>query len=646
MCGIAGIILKRNGTDLPRQIAAMTRSIRHRGPDGEGFLLVSQQQATPYANPSQQFTRGDLNYIPQQPLPDHAPGTFLAFAHRRLSIIDLSDSGHQPMCCQEARYWIVFNGEIYNYIELRHELKQLGHRFISESDTEVIIASYKEWGTACVQRFNGMWAFCIYDTEKQTCFASRDRLGVKPFYYVNNKDVFAFASEQKAFIKAGLIPFRISSKALYDYLLNDQLENEPANFFEGILELWPGCNLVYDLRRQDVSTSVYYHLRNEISRENDTLSDEALIEKIGQSFERAVRLRLRSDVEVGTCLSGGIDSSALAVTIAGLNPQPLHCFTSVFRGEAINEEFFADRVAAQIGARHHKVEPDPAVFEKEIATLVYSQDVPIWSTSTYAQYKVMELARQTGIKVVLDGQGADELFAGYHHHFLAKWNNLLSKGHYLEAWKDISASGKTIPGAFSFFLKERLKAAYHFNQKHLARFFHTDFLKSHTLRNPAVYEQDVNAQLLRDIYDTRLKSFLKCEDRCGMWHSVESRTPFSDDVELINLMFSFDGNRKIRNGVSKHLLREALKDKLPREVYHRYDKKGFETPMSKWMKALKPGLMREIKEARFDFVNYTFLEKSDLSHPLHEKLIFKLFVLSLWRKAFSSASAEATAILS
>ena len=636
MCGIAGIISKGSTSlNINEKIVSMSHAIRHRGPDGEGFMLVDDERVTPYFGELQsQSAHTELPYIPKVHISESLGETRMAFAHRRLSIIDLSEFGHQPMCNPSKNYWITYNGEIYNYLELKTELKNAGHAFISGSDTEVILHAYKEWGTDCVKRFNGMWSFCIYDAEKQVCFASRDRLGVKPFYYVNSSTFFAFASEQKAFIKSGLISANISQKALHSYLINGLLENETSNFFEDVTELWPGTNLVFDLRNKTVSTSVYYDLRNEINLKNDRLSESELIDRVSHAFENAVKLRLRSDVEVGTCLSGGIDSSALAVSIAEITRQPLYCFTAVFNGESFNEGGFADTVAKKINAKHFKTEPSLAGFEKDADELIYSQDVPIWSTSTYAQYKVMELAKQNGIKVVLDGQGADELFGGYHHHFTAKWNNLISEHHYLMALKDILQSNKTIPRSLLFFLKERIKQKHHLQKNRFAPFFKSEFIAAHDVKNPVPYFNNLNEQLVDDIYATRLKSFLKCEDRCGMWHSVESRTPFSDDVELINLMFSFNGNKKIKDGVSKHLLREAVKSKLPSEIYSRYDKKGFETPMKNWVNDLKPKFLSEIKEADLDFLNYAALEQCDLSNPFNYKLIFKLFVLSRWKKLF------------
>jgi asparagine synthase (glutamine-hydrolysing) len=636
MCGIAGIILKQKvNFNLNQKIVAMTDALSHRGPDGEGFILAGDQTITPHFNTlKQNYNRADINYIPKTSVQHSDLNSFLAFGHRRLSIIDLSETGHQPMCNANGKTWITFNGEIYNYLEIKADLKKNGHSFISESDTEVVLAAYKEWGFNCVERFNGMWSFCIYDSEKQLCFASRDRLGVKPFYYINDNNLLAFSSEQKAFIKAELIAAKINNNALHNYLINGLLETNSTNFFEGINELMPGNNLVFNLKTQELKITTYYNLTEHITLTNDRLSEKELIDKIAYTFENSVKLRLRSDVEVGTCLSGGIDSSALAVTISEITKQPLYCFTSIFKNQSINEEHFADSVANKIEAKHFKIEPTLEGFLEEIDSLIYSQDVPIWDTSTYAQYKVMELAKKNNIKVVLDGQGADELFGGYHHHFLAKWNNLFSQGHFMSGLNEILASKKTISNPLQFFLKERIKQKKYFNKKHFDQFFKPEFLKSSEIKNPSVYFNSVNEQLVEDIYQTRLKSFLKCEDRCGMWHSVESRTPFADDIELINLLFSFNGNKKIKNGVSKYLLREVVKNKLPEEIYKRYDKKGFETPMQQWMQKLRPQLLSEIKAANFDFVNQNELEKTDPTNSFQNKLLFKLFVLSRWQKLF------------
>lgn len=635
MCGIAGLILKNpSGGPMVPKLKAFSKSLQHRGPDGEGFFLVTADTASPYFDAIATPTNKKLNYLPETKLPEQVSHGRLGFVHRRLSIIDLSESGHQPMCDSHAKVWITYNGEIYNYPELRTELKNQGYTFVSESDTEVILQAYRHWGETCVDHFNGMWAFCIYDAEKNKCFASRDRFGVKPFYYVNNPNLFAFASEQKALVNSGIASLTVNEKALHNYLVNVQLENEEQNFFNDITELWPGTNLVYNLNTHEYKISSYYHLNDHISLANNTLSDADLISKITSTFKQSVRIRLRSDVEVGTCLSGGIDSSAIAMSISELTQQPFHCFTSVFRNSSLNEEHFADVVAKKTGAFHDKVEPTLEGLIAELDELIYSQDVPIWDTSTYAQYKVMELAKKKNIKVVLDGQGADELFAGYHHHYLATWNHYFSKGRVFASLRSISASSESIQNPFLFFIKERIKQSYNLQSGKLSQLLNKDFIKAYPILNPSQYFNNLNEQLIHDIYRTRLKSFLKCEDRCGMWHSVESRVPFSDDIDLINLMFSFDANRKIQKGTSKYLLREALKSSLPTEIYLRRDKKGFETPIQDWLTQLRPLMIQEVLDAGLDIMDAAEIKKFNTKDLYQNKLLFRLFVFCRWKKQF------------
>jgi len=636
MCGIAGIALKReNSLDISSTILSMSSAIVHRGPDGEGFMLANEATTEPFASPAFNLpSKKEIKYLPEKKINGNTfPRPRIGFAHRRLSIIDLSESGHQPMCSNDKKIWITYNGEIYNYLELKKELENLGCTFFSSSDTEVIIEAYKQWGQECVTHFNGMWAFCIYDVDKQIFFASRDRLGVKPFYFVDDPAYFAFASEQKAFVKSGLIKAYSNTESLYNYLINGLLETRYENFFENVEELFPGHNLVYKISSGESSIYKYYGIQ--ITDANEKRNDKELIEEIRNKVWNAVKIRLRSDVEVGACLSGGIDSSVICTVMARSITKPIHTFTSVFRNESFNEEYYADIVSKKIQSIHLKVQPTEEAFVREIDDLVYSQDVPIWDTSTYAQYKVMELAKLNGIKVVIDGQGADEMFAGYHHHFVAKWNNIRKNNGVMKMIKEISSSGKTISLPFVFYAKELLKQNINLQASLHNRIFTKSFVMADIANASATYFNSVNEQLINDIEKARLKSFLKCEDRCGMWHSVESRTPFSDDVELINLMFSFNGNRKIQNGISKYLLREAAKDVLPAEIYSRYDKKGFETPMQKWVTNLKPMMVSEINNASFPFLKKGQVENLDMKKPAEVKLLFKLFILTRWQKVFA-----------
>lgn len=636
MCGIGGIFFKDEGQqDIHNILVAMSDTLHHRGPDGEGFLVYSPDvPKVYYRNFPMERNHRSLPWLPQAPLPKNLGGTKLAFLHRRLSIIDLSPGGHQPMTNGDQTHWITYNGEIYNYLELRKELQMLGHSFYTESDTEVLLAAYKQWGKNCVLRFNGMWSFVIFDRHKQELFASRDRLGVKPFYYVNTTGSFAFASEQKALVKAGMASGKAREKEVAAYLLQGALERNSENFFEDIFELQPGHNLFLNLQNGQIKTNCYYQVEQSFNNQNESKTDKELSDLVWQRLDEAVRFRLRSDVEVGTCLSGGIDSSALAVIMARHSLRPLHCFTSVFPSESFNEESHAESVCLKIRGQHHKIEPTASGFFQDLDDLIYSQDVPIWSTSTYAQHQVMRLAANNKIKVVLDGQGADELFAGYHHHFIARWNQLLSEGKRNQVIKELSQWGKSIPNPLLFFLKQKLKGLINPADQASRRFLKKEFLSLTPSVNENLYKSSLNEQLKDDIERTRLKIFLKCEDRAGMWHSVESRTPFSDDLPLIETAFSFDGARKIKQGVSKFFLREAVKPFLPEEIYTRYDKVGFESPMAAWLASRKKDVLAEISEAKFPFLKNDILSTSDLSKPKEAELVFKLFVLARWQKLF------------
>lgn len=637
MCGIAGIILKqKSDLNLPEVALNLSRALKHRGPDGEGIICISPNQITPFkTDHSPTFTNTTTNYIPKQELNFTFSNCSAAFAHRRLSIIDLSEAGHQPMCCKDAKIWITFNGEIYNYIELKEELKNKGYVFVSDSDTEVVINAYKHWGKNCVEKFNGMWAFCVYDSANQLYFASRDRLGVKPFYYINNQSYLAFASEQKAFVKSKLIKADINEKSLHHYLVNDVLEFENANFFKEVNELWPGTNLLYSVVTNELKIERYYHLRENINLINDSLSDEEITLRIKEKLENAVKLRLRSDVEVGSCLSGGIDSSALVGLMTEITKKPVYTFTSVYKQGAVNEEKFADSVSEKNNSKHFKTSPDLNSFEKDFETLVYALDAPIWDSSTYSQFRVMQLASENKIKVVLDGQGADELFAGYHHHYLALWRQIKKEQGLMSAISEANKSSSTIPSPLKFWLKQELKNSFPALSKRNISFYKSEFVSSFETLPFNTLHCNLNEQLVDDVGYKRLKSFLRCEDRCGMWHGVESRTPFSDDIELINLLFSFNGKRKIKNGISKYFLREACKNVLPPEIYSRKDKVGFETPMNEWLGKMAPKIFESLKSVDFDFIQLNKFKNEYKANDLaHNKLLLKLFVLSTWKKAF------------
>lgn len=629
MCGIAGIISKTNSISIRDRVFAMSQSIKHRGPDGEGFAFFSETNylsAFSTETPSVNKNSSHYKFNPSVALNDVDANYTLALAHRRLSIIDLSESGHQPMCDTTGDYWITFNGEVYNYIELREELKQKGHQFVTQTDTEVVVAAYKEWGTACLERFNGMFAFALFDKKNYRVFCARDRVGVKPFYFVNNKEVFAFASEYKAFIKSGLVKFEINEKQQFDFLVNANLETESDSLFKEILELKPSHFLMYDLRNHTIGLQKYYSISTKVERYQ---SDSEAIDLIEKKVQNAIQLRLRSDVEIGSCLSGGLDSSIIAGVIKYLQPNhPLKLFTAVFPTEKFDESNYAKQVSDFLNGKSYTVSPNADEFFNDIETLNYYQDLPIWSTSTYSQHRVMKLAAENQIKVVLDGQGADELFGGYAHHYVSLWKETFG----FNTIRDIKDSEPTIYKPFQLFLKQILKDSFNLGYDYSNYFI--DSKKQFGRNKHDRFANNLNEQLKQD-YFGRLKSFLKCEDRCSMAFGIESRVPFADDVELVNLAFSIDGRKKIQHGISKFLLREATRRYIPDTIYKRRDKVGFESPLNSWLLQYKSDIISQIS-SELDFIQINYLTNNfEKLVQFRPAFLLRLFSLAVWKRKFS-----------
>ena len=630
MCGIAGIIHKQKEDSIKDSIFDMSQAIKHRGPDGEGFTFFSESIEIPaYSNdtPKVNIESNRFLFNPKKGLKDVSSNYHMAFAHRRLSIIDLSESGHQPMCDMSSNYWITFNGEIFNYLELKAELKEKGHQFLTQTDTEVILAAYKEWGTNCLEKFNGMFALALYDKLKQEVFCARDRVGVKPFYFINTATTFAFASEQKAFLKSKLIPFAINESQQIDFILNAELETEEQSLFKNIYELKPSHYLIFNLKTFDLNIKSYYDIN---LNSNHHSSESEIIDTIESKLKHAIDLRLRSDVEIGSCLSGGLDSSIIAGMIRQLQPaKSTQLFTAIFPHETFDESNYAKEVANFVNGNWHTVSPNETDFFNDIEKLNYSQDLPIWSTSTYSQYRVMKLASENHIKVLLDGQGADELFGGYAHHYFSLWKELPL----VSTFKSINDARQSIRHPFLNFGKQLLKENLHIGFDY-SSYFHSplnQIAKPRTIH----FKNTLNEQLKTD-YFGNLKSFLKCEDRCSMAFGIESRVPFADDVELVDYIFSVQGNKKIKNGVSKYLLREATKNYIPEKIYKRTDKVGFETPVEKWLTNYQSEILDVITH-QLDFINHQQL-KDNFTKLLSQKptFVLRLYSLAIWKKVFSA----------
>ncbi len=651
MCGIAGILSLRTGNpDLKNWLQNMTNILRHRGPDDEGFTFFTNDEIECTGGKDTPANVYESRYPFSPQLITHNSQPTTALGHRRLSILDTSAAGHQPMCDVSKRYWIVFNGEIYNYKEVKAELLFLGHIFFSHSDTEVIIQAYIAWGKDCVLKFNGMWSFAIYDATEKSFFCSRDRFGVKPFYYFISPEYFAFASELKALVSLPFIDKKLNEKAVFDYLVIGQTELESEGFFKNILELEPSYNLF--LKDGKVIKQKYYTLP--YNSKNETFSEKKKNEYVGQvSFliYEAVKLRLRSDVPVGACLSGGIDSSALVCTANNLRngTDPFHVFTSVFPGSSVDESFWAKKVVEATGAKWHTIETKPSQIFEDYESLIYAQDIPFFGSSTLSQSNVMKLVHDTGIKVTLDGQGADELFSGYGQHFYVKGLNDLQNFNFKELL-NLDSSGASSTREFTRFLlkkslnlwPERLEFKLLKESKYDLQLLNQKFTKNNQNRfhlEKAFLTSNLNQHLYNEYSGPPLKYLMRTADRNSMRYSVESRVPFADDHKLAEYMFSIPSAYKIHQGTSKYLLRESMKGVIPDAIRLRKDKKGFVTPELKWFKEYKNELKGLVTENLEPFVDTKLLYKN-WDQIFEQKItgntlgISRFVILSMWRRKF------------
>ena len=672
MCGIAGIINFSGTIDsIPRHISVMTETLRHRGPDGEGFLFMNDfgiisahGKDTP-----ENVIASSINYAPKIPITNVSSENIqFTLGHRRLSIIDVSPAGHQPMCDSEKKIWIVFNGEIYNHIELREELSQKGFSFITDTDTEVILQSYLHWGEDCVNHFNGMWAFVIYDSRKNCLFGSRDRVGVKPFYYYKDSTIFAFASEQKALLKLPFVRSGINFKAAADFLAGDiqYIERGEENMFKNIFEILPAHNFKIDLKTKSFHKWSYYSLTaNTYYSSFDKNKFEMYRDKTEQLLVNSVKLRLRSDVPVGSCLSGGIDSSAIVSIMGKLAKDghqinlggKLQVFTLAFKDPSIDESKWAKYVVDQTNAEWNLVSPNADDLIKDFQDMNYAQDIPVCSTGTYAQFQLMQKAKEKGIKVILDGQGGDELFGGYTSHSIVQWKELIRKWSLGKLFSEISYDGK-LSFNLKQLIKEFLKTQFasmvppSLQQTFLKSYFKQNYFLNAEVVNEYVRnggmqsEQEVsrshslNEALLKDFTNARLKMYLKYEDRSSMWHSVEARTPFADDHTFIEYVFSIPGSYKIHNGINKHLLREAARNYLPKEIKERKDKLGFVTPIDVWIKQAKNKWLDCFDDSMNDFIDVNKIKNNpdkffDISNHADGVRVFRMISFAVWKKIFT-----------
>jgi asparagine synthase (glutamine-hydrolysing) len=614
MCGIAALIGGSQAVDL-EALRAMTSVVTHRGPDDEGYVVFQGASLTPevFGGPdTPQACRASRHaYLPSEGSALVAGRYAAGLGHRRLSIIDLSPAGHQPMCLSDRGAWIVYNGEIYNYVELRAELQALGHVFTSESDTEVILAAYARWGTACLQRFEGMFAFVIIDRAGKQLFAARDRFGIKPLYYrIADDGTLAFASEIKQF--AVLLGWRaaVNGQRAYDFLSWGVVDHTDETLFSGVFQLRNGqfVRLAFDALPElqggtRLPATTWYD--PDVTPYSGTL-DQAAVE-FRRLMEESVRVHLRADVPVGSCLSGGLDSSTVVCLMSReLSRAGTHGLQRTFSA-CSHVPRFDERQYIEEVVRDTRVAPSftyPQVDElfALLDRIAWHQDEPFGSSSIFAQWQVFALAQAAGVKVMLDGQGADEQLAGYGEFFGVNFAQLLRSLRWCSLVVELQQAkrlhGVGLGAAAKQVMDVMLPDALRLPLRRLAgkssdRPAWIDVAALGAAPgDPLVasgqrHARSVNALSRAQLFHSNLQMLLHWEDRDSMAHSVEARVPFLDH-RIVEFALSLPPEYKLHAGMTKRVMREAMRGVLPERIRARTDKLAFVTPEEVWAREQAP----------------------------------------------------------
>lgn len=571
MCGICGTF----GSDITKDLLTeCTNRITHRGPDDIGVWMDD----------------------------------YCGLGHRRLSIFDLTPSGHQPMETADGRFHIIFNGEIYNFIEIRAELRKKNYTFVSESDTEVILYAYCEWGEECVNKFNGMWAFAIYDRTERTLFLSRDRFGVKPLYYAELNRGIGFASEMKA-IMPMLHKVTVNERILTDKNMYMNYESGEECLIKEIKRLPAGHNMV--ISSDGIRKYRYWNTLDNIIDVPDSYEEQ--VENFRSIFIDACKIRMRSDVTLGTALSGGLDSSATICTmsyIAGndsserVNSDCQHAFVASMKGTGLDETSYAKEVTDYLGIELSEVNIDPVKALDRIQEYIYLFE-DVYLTSPVPMMQTYEAMKKGGVTVTLDGHGADELFGGYTGDMLYALLDSKSdaeKRQILDTYFGCVAPNATVSDA------EQLRRAGDFKLRHYAKKIlgvpTWDRIIDEKNRNVLKKMDHYDRTLYNSTHMTILPTLLRNYDRYSMASAVEIRMPFLD-YRLVSMAFSLTWRSKLRNGYSKNIIRDALRDIMPESIVNRRSKVGFSTPYAEWAQGpWKEWLMDEITSLEFKQCSY------------------------------------------
>ncbi len=602
MCGIAGIIANDVRPDLPPLLTRMTQLLHHRGPDSGGAVVFGAG-----GSPAVQRRLG----APGEAVDWSGAKAAVGLGARRLAIIDRSEHGHQPMSSPDGRAWIAFNGEIYNHVELREEMRNRGMTFAGSSDTEVALAGYRAWGTDCFRWFSGMWSIAIVDWVAGKIVLSRDPLGIKPLYLAAFEQGHAFASEIKSLLLLPGVARDVNEARLRDFFVTGLLDHTNDTMYEQVWALQPGTWLEIDLRPTS-GTATIGKLHRFFPPEAFPPSVRYAPPHQLNAIDTTVRLHLRSDVPVGSCLSGGLDSSTIVATIQQLSAEQCarewsqHTFSAVLPGDPLDESRYIDAMhAAYPGLHDHRVTPDAARLTGELDRILWHQDEPFASPSILMQWEVMQLARQQNISVLLDGQGGDELFFGYPGYFPPYIADLIRRLHWGQAASEYFApplkqhfsrlgllrhiGGNLLPRGFQRSLRD-------WRNRRAADYLAPELLAAGEPEIPP-YQQRIPRgrrelpAFARHGFDrfcwelllsTSLPSLLHYEDRNSMAFSIEARVPFLDELFVFGAM-QLHADRKLHHGRTKVILREATAGRVPDVIRERTDKIGFAAPTAAWL---------------------------------------------------------------
>ena len=630
MCGIAGIFNLGSSNKISKKIISeMTVSLSHRGPDSMGCMIIRADNLE------------SIDFI--EDYDDTNIDCLIALGHRRLSIIDLTRDGHQPFYDPEKRYVIVFNGEIYNFIELREELIELKYKFQTKTDTEVLLQAYIAWGVNVFKKLNGMWSIAIYDKKKGELVLSRDRFGKKPLYYFLNENFIVFASEPKALFKHPLIEKipNVLKVAKYAGMNYRQIDGDTATFYENIHTLPAGS--YWKLKPASKTKPVKFY-QVEIKKQRDIVLADAITE-FNSLLENAVKIRMRSDVPVGIMLSGGLDSTSITY-YAKNNQKNIKTYSGITGEGYYNESVYIDEMVNTFKLEHQYIRPAEKNLENTLREMIYFHDEPICTVSWFSFYEITKIIAADGIKVVLTGHGGDELLAGYWDHYHYHWFDLMKMGseeeYEISCWVDNHKRSIDEKNLMRDYIK-KLKLNRLIEIEKYSEYIeatcknvvdHSVDFKNFEYKFAPIGELD--RRLYLELIKETVPAVLKAEDRNMMANSMENRCPFLD-YRLVNFCYSLHSNLKIKNGIGKYLLRESMRGKLPENIRNRKDKTGHNAPSGDWWRGEQKKLIEKFLNKK-GYINeeiYALNKVKDLftRHLLgenHAMFFWQYINLNIW----------------